>query len=82
MPLHFSAWVAFLGATRRGTSQPTVQIFGRIFGRCNLRTAIDFAVLRMRCCGAERMEGQVVALAGLRCMDGGVADASGDECLE
>jgi hypothetical protein len=25
---------------------------------------------------------RVAVFAGLRCMDGGVADASGDECLE
>jgi len=27
-------------------SQPTTQLFQRIFGECNLQAAIDFAVLR------------------------------------
>jgi len=62
------------------TSQPTTQLF---FCNCILQGAIDFAeaaVAELRS-GINGGAGGC-GLAGVRCIDGGVADASGDECLE
>jgi hypothetical protein len=55
MPMHFSAWVAFLEANPTWhIAAPHANFYCSFFCKCILQGAIDFAERRKQSCGAKQ----------------------------